>query len=188
MSHKKSSKGIKKRKNSIFFFRFCHLIPEHPIDLPSKKMTRWQVFITFLCITHTAFGQDHGCLGIEITEFLRSGDTKIRIGFPISQQWSAEAISSFHIYPPGKETGVSGPSVELFLRHWVRQCYDGIYLSFGICSGFRTETDMKFSFGYSLPIWKSIGMDIGYGFKVSETIKRKDLASGEISMVIHYIF
>ena len=47
---------------------------------------------------------------------------------------------------------------------------------------------MKFSFGYSLPIWKSIGMDIGYGFKVSETIKRKDLASGEISMVIHYIF
>ena len=36
-SHKKSSKRIKKRKKTFFFFKFCHLIRMHTIDLPSKK-------------------------------------------------------------------------------------------------------------------------------------------------------
>lgn len=37
MTHKKSFKRIKKGKNAVFFFKFCHFIKKQKIDLPSKK-------------------------------------------------------------------------------------------------------------------------------------------------------
>lgn len=151
-------------------------------------MTRWQAFIAIFCIVQTASGQNRGCLGIEITEPFRRGNAKITLDFTLSQQWSAEAVSSFHICTAGKGMEDMAPSAELYFRHWVRECYKGNYLSFGVCSGFRRKTDMKFCLGYALPIWKCIGVDIGYGFKVLDTIKQKTPASGEITMEIHYIF
>ena len=150
-------------------------------------MTRWHAFIAFICITQAAFGQNRGCLGIEITEAFRSRNARIRVGYAISEQWSAEAISSFHIYNHQKNVEHE-TSAELAFRHWVRECYKGAYLSFGVFSGFRKETDMRFSLGYSVPIWKSIGIDIGYGFRLIGTIKRKAPESGEITLEIHYIF
>ena len=51
------------------------------------------------------------------------------------------------------------------------------YFSFGAWTGFSRGTDMKFSLGYSLPIWKGLGTDIGYGFKVIDTIKHKTPSS-----------
>lgn len=188
MTHKKSFKRIKKGKNAFFFFKFCHFIKKQKIDLPSKKMTRWRAFIIFFCIVQTTYGQNQGCLGVEITEVLKSGNAKIRIGYCISQQWSAEAISSFHICRLEKNLKERGSSIELSFRHWNRECYKGSYLSFSICSGFRKTTDMKFSLGYTLPIYKGIGMDIGYGVSMLEAIRQKTLGSGEFSMDIHYIF
>lgn len=188
MPHKKSLKGIKKRKNSIFFFKFCRYIRKQKIDLPSKKMTRWQAFLAIFFIVQAASGQNRTCLGVEITETVRNGNTKIRTGYAISQQWSAEAVSSFHICTPGKKKEDRNTSMELSFRHWCRECYKGSYMSFGIRSGFREETDMTFGLGYSISVWKGIGMDIGYGFKVLDVIRCKTLASGKITMEIHYIF
>ena len=151
-------------------------------------MTRWQAFIAFFCIVQTAIGQNRCCLGIEITEAVRSGNARIRAGYSISRQWSAEAVSSFHIYTPGKNTEDRYPTAEISFRHWVRECYEGNYISFGICSEFREKTDMNLRIGYSLPGWKGFGMDVGFGFKVLDVIRRKTIESGEITMEIHYIF
>ncbi len=192
MPHKKSFKRIKKRKNSIFFFKFCRYIRKHEIDLPSKKMTRWHAFIAFICITQASSGQNHCCLGIELTEAARSRNARIRVGYAISEQWSAEAVSSFHIYNYLKngEDAVKEhrTSAELTFRHWVRECYKGTYLSLGLFCGFRRETDMRFSLGYSLPIWECLGIDIGYGFRFIDTIRQKAPRSGELTLEIHYIF
>jgi hypothetical protein len=47
---------------------------------------------------------------------------------------------------------------------------------------------MNLRIGYSLPVWKGFGMDVGFGFKVLDVIRRKTIESGEITMEIHYIF
>ncbi len=155
-------------------------------------MTRWHAIIAFIWIAHVSYGQDQGCLGIEITEFVRNRDARIRVGHGISEQWSAEAISSFHIYNNrcnAEDTDTEhGISAELSFRHWARECYKGTYLSFGVFTAFRKETDMKFSLGYSLPIWKCFGIDVGYGLKIIDTIRHKVPTSGEITLEIHYIF
>ena len=39
MSHKKSYKRLKKRKNAVFFFKFCRHIRKRVIDLPQKNET-----------------------------------------------------------------------------------------------------------------------------------------------------
>lgn len=155
-------------------------------------MTRWHALIAFICIAQVSYGQNQGCLGIEITEFVRNRDARIRVGYALSEQWSAEAISSFHIYGyniNAEDTAIEqGASAELSFRHWIRECYNGTYLSFGVLTAFRKETDMKISLGYSLPIWRCLGIDIGYGLKIIETIKHKVHTSGEITLEIHYIF
>jgi hypothetical protein len=155
-------------------------------------MTRWHAIIAFICLSQASFGQNHGCVGIEITEAVRNRNARIRVGYAFSEQWSAEAISSFHLYHHSSngEDGFQerGTAAELAFRHWVKECWRGAYLSFGIFSGFRTETDMKFSIGYSLPILESIGVDVGYGFKFTSTIRQKTPISGELTLEIHYIF
>ena len=155
-------------------------------------MRRWHVIIAFFLIAQTASGQNHGCLGIEITEFIRIRNARLRVSYAISEQWSAEATSSFHIYSLWnnlEETAADrGTCAEVAFRHWSQKCYKGVYFSFGAWTGFSRGTDMKFSLGYSLPIWKGLGTDIGYGFKVIDTIKHKTPSSGEITLEIHYIF
>lgn len=155
-------------------------------------MARWHAIIAFICLSQALFGQNHGCVGIEITEAVRNRNARIRVGYAFSEQWSAEAISSFHLYhhTSNGENGSqgSGTAAELAFRHWVRECWRGAYLSFGIFAGFKKETDMKISLGYSLPILKSLGVDVGYSFKIIDTIRQKTPTSGELTLEIQYIF
>lgn len=155
-------------------------------------MTRWQALIAFLCITQASAGQNSGCIGLEITEAVRSGNARIRIAYGLSDQWSAEVLSSFHIKSTRSEnektSGIHNGYVDLSFRHWCRKFSKGPYFSLGIFSGVRQRTDMKFCLGYAIPIWKGIGMDIGYGFKVLDTIRQNSAASGEITLEIHYCF
>ena len=123
------------------------------IDLPSKKMARWKILIAALCIVQTSYGQNHGCIAAEMTEIIRNANARIRIGYAFSSDWTAEARSSF----PAK-----GSRVELSVRHWPKGCYSGTYISSGITSTFRKDTDMLLGIGYCLPLWKRLGLDIGY--------------------------
>lgn len=151
-------------------------------------MTRWQAFTLFFCIVQAAFGQNPACLGIEITEAVRNADARIRIGYALSQQWSAEASSSFHLCAPKKEAADKAPSMELSVRHWTRECYKGSYLCLGLVCGFRRITDVKLGLGYSMPICRCIGIDLGYGIEAIDTIRQKAPVSGKITLDIHYIF
>lgn len=151
-------------------------------------MTHWQVLTAFLCLYSASFGQNRGCLGIEITEIIRSGNAGIQISHAISEKWSSDAVASFHIYTPTNKSTESKTYVELSFRHWVRECYEGAYLSFGVFSGFKQKTDIKLKFGYSFPAWKCIGMDIGYGFSLIDSIRQKTSASGKLSITINYRF
>ena len=88
-------------------------------------MTRWHALIALIYIAPAAFGQSSGCLGIEITEVIRNSDAKIRIGYSISGQWSAEAVSSFHIRIQENNSADKAPSMELSFRYWPHECYKG---------------------------------------------------------------
>lgn len=151
-------------------------------------MTRWHALIALIYIAPAAFGQNSGCLGFEITEVIRNSDAKIRIGYSISGQWSAEAVSSFHIRVQENNSVDKAPSMELSFRYWPHECYKGTYLSMGPVCGFKSDTDLKLGLGYSIPICKCIGIDLGYGIKIIDTIRQKTATSGKITLDIHYLF
>ena len=155
-------------------------------------MTRWQAFIALICITQASFGQNHGSVGIEITEAFRNGNVRIRIGYAFTELWSAEAMTSFSINTPDSDQDGDifnySSTLELDFRHWIHESYKGTYFSFGVMSGFKKENDMKFRLGYSLPIWKGFGLDIGYGFMVLETIRQRKPAHEEITFELFYKF
>lgn len=155
-------------------------------------MTRWHALILFVFISQASFGQNHICLGADLTEIIRNGNAGLRLGCSISEQWSAEAASSFHLtcIRQGLQRPVTSRSVscELSFRHWVRKCYNGAYFSFGLFNGFRKEADMTFSMGYSLPVLECIRLDIGYRLMILDTIKYRRGESGELRLELDYIF
>lgn len=155
-------------------------------------MTRWQILTALLCITQAALAQNQGCMGIEITEAFRNGNARIKVGYAISGQWSAEARSAFHIcrIPHGQEdTAVSNaPSMELLIRYWPHKCYSGTYISFSTISIFRKSTDIMLNIGYSIPVFKNTCLDIGYGIKLFDSIINKSSRSGAMTLEIYYTF
>ena len=152
-------------------------------------MARWYAILAFIFIVQTSFGQNSRYLALEITEIIRSGNPRISIGHVISDHWSIEARSSFHFSPVKPDqagtAATKSTMMELSLRHWRYGCYKYMYLSLGVLTGFRKETDMKLGLGYSVPVWKNIGLDIGYGFRVIEAINN---GSGEITIELFYTF
>lgn len=148
-------------------------------------MTRLKALITALCIVQSAFCQDRICIGWNIAETARNGNAEIKIGYAFSSHWSAEGYSSFRILPPSEGVCSSGKEVSgygLAFRYWPDGHFKGGSISFGITSGFKAQTDMTLSAGYTLAVWKCLYIDIGYGIRVLETI-RSDV-SDEISIEI----
>ena len=155
-------------------------------------MTRWYVLIALICICQASYAQNSWCAGIEITEIARSGNPRIRIGHALSDHWSAEARSSFHISRarPAEEkmADIRSTVCELSFIHWTRECYKGMHLSLGVSTGFRKDTDIRLGLGCCLPVWKNIGLDIGYDFKLFEAIKTKEIQSEELTIELLYTF
>lgn len=142
-------------------------------------MTQWKVLIAALCIAHASYGQSHGCIALEMTEIIRSTNARIRVGYAFSSEWSAEARASFP---------ASDSRLELSVRHWPKGCYNGTYISTGIISKFRKDPDMTLSLGYCIPVWKGIGVDIGYCFRVIDTVRKDVPDTQELTIELYYIF
>ena len=92
-------------------------------------------------------------------------------------------ITSYMDFP---EDGLS--EWEFFFRHWAKECYKGGYISLGMAGGFRQSADMKIGIGFSIPIYRGLGIDIGYGIRMLHTIKAKELYIKDITLELHYAF
>lgn len=151
-------------------------------------MSRWKTLAAALFITHASMAQNQGCIAAEITEAYRSGYARIRTGYSFTPGWSAEVRSSFHIFRTEGVADKRRSAFELSFRHWQKECYNGSHISLGITTGFRDKTDMTLGIGYCLPVWRGIGIDIGYGIRVLETIRLKSPGAEELTIEICYIF
>ena len=149
-------------------------------------MTRLKAFITALFIAQLSFCQDRMSIGWNIAEAARNGNADIRTGYAFSGHWSAEAHSSFRLFNPTDGAGISDrkrlSGYGMAFRYWPGRCFEGASLAFGAAVGFRLQPDMTLNAGYSLTVWKCIGIDIGYTIMVFDSI-RNDL-SDEMSIEI----
>lgn len=191
-SHKKSSKRIKKRKKTFFFFKFCRLFRMHTIDLPSKKMTKWKAIIILICLGTAASGQNSGRIGADIAETAGNGNLRIIISHSFAPHWSSEASASFRIinrlsgHPFFSEEGHS--EWEIGFRYWPEKYRKGFSISLGAVHGSERKTDMKIGAGYSIPIIRNIDIGIGYGVRIMDTIRKIKSGYNDISIEIYYRF
>lgn len=190
MQDKKSSKRIKKRKTSFFFFKFCRIIQNDRIDLPTKKMARCQAFIIALALSAPSFGQGFTSIGTDVAETAESGKVRIIVSHAFSDRWTSEASASFRITADQEGyrcfTGEGYSEQELSFRYWAREHHIGASVSLGIVGGFNQSPDMKIGAGYDIPLWKGFHINIGYGLKLLDTLRNKGRSIRSISIELHY--
>ena len=155
-------------------------------------MERWKALIIFFCLSAAAYGQDSARVGLDMAETAGNGNIRIIISHTFAPQWSAGGSASFRImnditsYMDFPEDGLS--EWEFFFRHWAKECNKGGYISLGMAGGFRQSADMKIGIGFSIPIYRGLGIDIGYGIRMLHTIKAKELYIKDITLELHYAF
>lgn len=190
MSHKKSYKKIKKRKNAFFFFKFCCKIQIHRIDLPSKKMTRCTALIITLAVSTLSFGQNYLSIGTDLAETAYNGNMRIIISHAFSQMWSSEASASFRIgndlWHNRTFSGNGYSEWEMSFRYWAQDKHKGASVALGIVSGFKQIPDLKINVAYTIPLWKGIHINIGYGLRMMQSIKGIKPGTQDIAIEIHY--
>ncbi len=190
MSHKKSYKKIKKRKNTFFFFKFCCEIQNHRIDLPSKKMTRCTALIIALAVSTLSFGQNYLSIGTDLAETAENGNMRIILSHAFSKTWSSEASASFRIgnglWHNKTFTDNGYSEWEMAFRYWIQEQHEGASVALGIVSGFKQIPDLKITVAYTIHLGKGIHINIGYGLRMMQTIKGIKPSTQDIAIEIHY--
>lgn len=155
-------------------------------------MERWKALIIFLCLCAAAYGQDSARIGLDMAETVGNGNIRIVISHTFAPQWSAGGSASFRIindiasYMDFPEAGLS--EWEISFRHWAKECYKGGYISLGMTGGFRQNADIKTGIGFSIPIYRGLGIDIGYGIRMLHTVRHKELYIKDFTFELHYAF
>lgn len=156
-------------------------------------MAKWKAAITLIFICTSVSGQNAGRIGADLAATAGNGNIRIIISHAFASHWSSEASASFRIInslsenPFFSEKGYS--QWEIAFRYWPERCHKGASISIGAMHGGSGQnTDMKIGAAYSIPIMKHFDLDIGFGLRLMDSIRIKEVQLRDIRIEIYYRF
>ncbi len=162
----------------------------------------------FACIS--ASGQKAGShktgISIDMASMITDMNIRFRFSHSFCRNWSAEGGMSLQV--PGfmkkteEETEHDSmlededlpkptprkPGFRIGIRYWCGQFLDGGYLEISCLHDLNSRTDLHIEGGYVMKVWGGVGISVGYGIGLFESIRSGKFGTSGVNIGLNYSF
>ncbi len=145
-------------------------------------------FISFVFICGLAYGQDRphakAAVSLGIASLISENAIAIKFCHRFGEGWSAGG--GFFI--PYSNDRASYPEFTMGIRYWPGSSLEGPYIGLGCRHNLISGPEMTAGCGYSIRIWRCIGLSIGYELRIPGNAKSTVIKSDGITIDLNFRF